>query len=67
MLRKIIIEQVASMMVLPNKWPIKLSDIVESAALKIPEPEVLESYLYFTRHPERKNIFVVGRSKSTRG
>lgn len=39
-LRKIITEQVAAMMVLPNKLPIKLSDVVESATLKIPEPEV---------------------------
>lgn len=48
MLRKIIIEQVASMMVLPNKLPIKLSDIVESATLKIPEPEVsyYEVFIY---------------------
>lgn len=40
MLRKIVIETVASMMVLPNKFPIKLSDIVEPIELKVPEPEV---------------------------
>lgn len=40
MLRKIIIEQISSMMVLPNKFPIKLSDVVEAAELKAPEPEV---------------------------
>lgn len=41
MLRRSIVEQVASMMVLPNKWPIKLSDVVEADELKTPEPEVI--------------------------
>lgn len=48
-LRRIIIEQIASMMVLPNKLPIKLSDIVEAAELKVPEPEVsYETYFTFS-------------------
>ena len=33
-------ETVASRMVLPNKFPIKLSDEVEAIELKAPEPEV---------------------------
>lgn len=40
MLRKIIIEQIGAIMVLPNKLPITLSDMVPAAALKMPEPEV---------------------------
>lgn len=44
MLRRIIVEQIASMMVLPNKFPIKLSDLVEAAELKVPEPEVSKQF-----------------------
>lgn len=40
LLRRIIVEQVANMMVLPNKLPIQLSDAVPGTALKTPEPEV---------------------------
>lgn len=40
MLRRIIIEQVAAIMVLPNKLPITLSDEVPAFTLKMPEPEV---------------------------
>lgn len=40
MLRRIIVEQVAAMMVLPNKLPIKLSDAFPAQTLKFPEPEV---------------------------
>lgn len=39
-LRKVIIEQIASFMVLPNKLPITLSDEIPAVALKMPEPEV---------------------------
>lgn len=47
MLRRIIVEQVAAMMVLPNKLPIKLSEAVPSTTLKFPEPEVLLSLSYY--------------------
>lgn len=47
MLRRIIVEQVAAIMVLPNKLPITLSDEVPAITLKMPEPEV-----YF-------NLFVI--------
>lgn len=40
MLRKIVTEVIASMMVLPNKFPIQLSDLVEPCELKASEPEV---------------------------
>jgi hypothetical protein len=39
-LRRIIVEQVARMMVLPNKLPIQLSDVIPAKVLKMPEPEV---------------------------
>jgi len=39
-LRRIIVEQVARMMVLPNKLPIQLSDAIPATVLKMPEPEV---------------------------
>ncbi|KAJ9595368.1 hypothetical protein L9F63_027246, partial [Diploptera punctata] len=38
-LRRIIVEQVANIMVLPNKLPIVLSDEVPATILKMPEPE----------------------------
>lgn len=34
------VETVANMMVLPNKFPIQLSEEVEAIDLKTPEPEV---------------------------
>lgn len=40
LLRRIIVEQVAAMMVLPNKMAIQMSDEVPAQALKMPEPEV---------------------------
>lgn len=40
LLRRIIVEQVANMMVLPNKLPIRLSDSIPANTLKTPEPEV---------------------------
>lgn len=40
MLRKIIVEQVSAMMVLPNKLPIVLSTTVPPKVLKFPEPQV---------------------------
>lgn len=40
MLRRIIVEQIGAIMVLPNKLPITLSDAVAAHDLKMPEPEV---------------------------
>lgn len=40
MLRRIIVEQVSAMMVLPNKLPIVLSNTVSQKVLKFPEPQV---------------------------
>lgn len=44
-LRRIIVEQIANIMVLPNKLPIKLSDAVPAETLKAPEPEVSQFYI----------------------
>lgn len=40
MIRRIMSEQLASMMVLPNKRTLKFSKHVEAYSLKMPEPEV---------------------------
>ncbi|KAJ8965164.1 hypothetical protein NQ314_004307 [Rhamnusium bicolor] len=64
-LRRIVIETVASMMVLPNKFPIKLSDEVEAVELKAPEPEgVLRVHVVEARHLMKKDISVLGKGKS---
>lgn len=47
MLRKIIVEQVAAIMVLPNKLPITLSNEVAASTLKMPEPEVISIKYFF--------------------
>lgn len=39
-LKRIIYDTVASMMVLPNKLAVKLSEEVDTMELKTPEPEV---------------------------
>ena len=39
-LRRIIVEQVANIMVLPNKLSIQLSDVIPASVLKKSEPEV---------------------------
>lgn len=40
LLRRIIVEQIGAVMVLPNKLPITLSNEVPAISLKMPEPEV---------------------------
>ncbi|CAG9823459.1 unnamed protein product [Phaedon cochleariae] len=64
-LRRIVIETVASMMVLPNKFPIKLSDEIEAVELKAPEPEgVLRVHVFEARHLMKKDISMLGKGKS---
>lgn len=46
LLRRIIVEQIGNVMVLPNKLPITLSDEVPAASLKMPEPEVSKYRIY---------------------
>ncbi|KAJ8961095.1 hypothetical protein NQ318_008771 [Aromia moschata] len=64
-LRRIVVETVSSMMVLPNKFPIKLSDEIEAVELKAPEPEgVLRVHVVEAKHLMKKDISVLGKGKS---
>ncbi|XP_044268241.1 extended synaptotagmin-2 isoform X2 [Tribolium madens] len=64
-LRRIVVETVASMMVLPNKFPIKLSDDVDAMELKAPEPEgVLRVHVVEAKHLMKKDIGMLGKGKS---
>jgi len=42
-LRKVISQQVAATMVLPNKLPVVLSNEIPTHVVKLPEPEVCNS------------------------
>ncbi|XP_055708386.1 extended synaptotagmin-2 isoform X2 [Phlebotomus papatasi] len=65
MLRRIIIEQVGAIMVLPNKLPIKLSDEVPAVTLQMPEPEgVLRVHVMEAKDLMKKDISVLGKGKS---
>ncbi|KAF7284996.1 hypothetical protein GWI33_012316 [Rhynchophorus ferrugineus] len=64
-LRRIVVETVANMMVLPNKFPIQLSEEVEAIELKAPEPEgVLRVHVVEAKHLMKKDISVLGKGKS---
>uniref|UniRef100_A0A8D8C695 Extended synaptotagmin-2 n=1 Tax=Culex pipiens TaxID=7175 RepID=A0A8D8C695_CULPI len=64
-LRKIIVEQVAAIMVLPNKLPIILNDGVPALSLKMPEPEgVLRIHVVEAKDLMKKDIGVLGKGKS---
>ncbi|XP_062711967.1 extended synaptotagmin-2 isoform X3 [Aedes albopictus] len=64
-LRKIIVEQVAAIMVLPNKLPIILNDGVPALSLKMPEPEgVLRIHVVEAKDLMKKDISVLGKGKS---
>ncbi|XP_065164196.1 extended synaptotagmin-2 isoform X3 [Atheta coriaria] len=64
-LRRIVVEQVAAMMVLPNKFPIKLSDAIEVIDLKRPEPEgVLRVHVIEAKNLMKKDIGLLGKGKS---
>ncbi|XP_075219377.1 extended synaptotagmin-like protein 2 isoform X2 [Lycorma delicatula] len=65
LLRRVIVEQVAAMMVLPNKLPILLSDAVPAQTLKFPEPQgVLRVHVVEAKHLMKKDISVLGKGKS---
>lgn len=65
LLRKIIVEQVAAMMVLPNKLPIVLSESVPVQFLKFPEPQgVLRVHVVEAKHLMKKDISLLGKGKS---
>lgn len=64
-MQRIISEQVAAMMVLPNKYPIVLSEDVPARVLKTPEPEgVLRIHLVEARNLMKMDISVLGEGKS---
>ncbi|XP_076234600.1 extended synaptotagmin-like protein 2 isoform X2 [Calliopsis andreniformis] len=64
-LRKIIVEQIAAFVVLPNKIVIPLSETVPVESLKIPEPEgVLRIHVVEAKHLMKKDIGVLGKGKS---
>lgn len=64
-LRRIVVETVANMMVLPNKFPIQLSEEVEAIDLKTPEPEgVLRVHVVEAKHLMKKDIGMLGKGKS---
>lgn len=64
-LRRCIVEQVAKMMVLPNKLPIKLSDEIPTIDLRMPEPEgVLRIHLVQALNLMKKDVSMIGKGKS---
>ncbi|KAF4523779.1 hypothetical protein B566_EDAN009011 [Ephemera danica] len=64
-LHRIIIEQVAAMMVLPNKLPIALSEDVPAQVLRTPEPEgVLRVHLVEAKDLMKMDIGMLGKGKS---
>ncbi|XP_041974230.1 NAD(P) transhydrogenase, mitochondrial [Aricia agestis] len=64
-LRRCIVEQVAKMMVLPNKLPIKLSDEIPTVDLRMPEPEgVLRIHLVQAENLMKKDVSMIGKGKS---
>ncbi|XP_046399639.1 extended synaptotagmin-2 isoform X4 [Ischnura elegans] len=64
-LRRIIVETVASMMVLPNKLPITLSENVPARILRTPEPEgVLRVHVVEAKDLMKKDIGMLGKGKS---
>ncbi|CAG9782940.1 unnamed protein product [Diatraea saccharalis] len=64
-LRRCIVEQVAKLMVLPNKLPIKLSDEIPTVDLRMPEPEgVLRIHLVKAENLMKKDVSMIGKGKS---
>ncbi|KAL2714277.1 extended synaptotagmin-1-like isoform X1 [Vespula squamosa] len=64
-LRKTIIEQIAAIVVLPNKIVIPLSEQIPVETLKVPEPEgVLRIHVIEAKHLMKKDIGMLGKGKS---
>lgn len=58
-------QQVASLLVLPNKLPIILSDQIDTLALKMPEPEgVLRVHVVEAKNLMKMDISMLGKGKS---
>uniref|UniRef100_A0A0K8W7K1 Extended synaptotagmin-2 n=1 Tax=Bactrocera latifrons TaxID=174628 RepID=A0A0K8W7K1_BACLA len=65
LLRRIIVEQIGAVMVLPNKLPITLSNEVPAISLKMPEPEgILRIHVIEAKDLMKKDIGVLGKGKS---
>ncbi|CRK99214.1 CLUMA_CG012486, isoform B [Clunio marinus] len=65
LLRKIIVDQIAAFMVLPNKLPIILSEEIEALSLKMPEPEgVLRVHVVEAKNLMKMDIGMLGKGKS---
>ncbi|XP_064554648.1 extended synaptotagmin-2 isoform X2 [Drosophila montana] len=65
LLRRIIVEQIGNVMVLPNKLPISLSEEVSAVALKMPEPEgLLRIHVVEAKNLMKKDISMLGKGKS---
>ncbi|XP_073836459.1 extended synaptotagmin-like protein 2 isoform X5 [Musca autumnalis] len=65
LLRRIIVEQIGNVMVLPNKLPITLSNEVPATSLKMPEPEgVLRIHVVEAKDLMKKDISMLGKGKS---
>ncbi|XP_017465615.1 PREDICTED: extended synaptotagmin-2-B [Rhagoletis zephyria] len=65
LLRRIIVEQIGAVMVLPNKLPITLSNEVPAISLKMPEPEgILRIHVVEAKDLMKKDIGVLGKGKS---
>ncbi|XP_015113681.1 extended synaptotagmin-1 isoform X2 [Diachasma alloeum] len=64
-LRKVIKEQFARFLVLPNKLIIPLSHDIPAEILKMPEPEgILRIHVVQAKHLMKKDISVLGKGKS---
>ncbi|XP_037945716.1 extended synaptotagmin-2 isoform X2 [Teleopsis dalmanni] len=65
LLRRIIVEQIGAVMVLPNKLAIAMSDEVPATTLKMPQPEgVLRIHVVEAKNLMKKDIGVLGKGKS---
>uniref|UniRef100_A0A2S2QJV6 Extended synaptotagmin-2 n=1 Tax=Sipha flava TaxID=143950 RepID=A0A2S2QJV6_9HEMI len=64
-LRKVISQQVAATMVLPNKLPIVLSNEIATHIVKLPEPEgVLRVHIVQAKNLVAKDMKLIGKGKS---
>ncbi|XP_065206055.1 extended synaptotagmin-2-A isoform X2 [Planococcus citri] len=64
-LRKVIVDQISAMMVLPNKLPIVLSEMVPAATVKTPDPEgVLRVQVVQAIKLMKKDVGIIGKGKS---
>lgn len=58
-LRKVIVEQISNMMVLPNKFPVVLSETIPAQTIKTPEPEVIVLAFDFSCNSKMCTFWIV--------